>query len=597
MRVTIAGGGEGALDSPFGSKPGDDSAALHGWWWVRADSGGVCLKSPAQLSPIRAPPTAASALGLGDRVTAGGKPGVIHAAFGDLPGDQSPALVGWWWVRLDEGRVVLEAPARVVAAPDLPQPQQKASAAEDAPGDKKDKKGKKEKKNKKEKKEQAGGEVGVAELRAELAAAHDAAVQHEDRALCNARCPSAHPLAHRQRGDGYRRRCRRCGAEELEEHADGYAHCPVCPWPGYDACLRCFAAVQGDLPAAKRRRLEGDARRPPAELGASAPAPRKHRATPAPAPDPEPEDSQRGQLQSPAEGFDTTSCPAIVGTLTALEKRYARPAAGEAPDPALVRPPEVLERALRRVMEQRKLKETEEEERLYCWEQLKSIRHDLTVQHVFTPFTTEVYETHARVSLEHGDLGEFSACQGQLRAFHARPWMVATQDSVSEFAAYRILYCATASTSDLAMELRQAAVRWGSLKEAPAAVRHALAVARAVMPPNAAALHRLLHGAPHMQGRLCELLSQQRRGLRGVLYGHMLRAYRPAVPRALLAPTLLFTQPENGDGAEAVEEFLKLHGAVTGENGDVVSAASAAAFVQREKWVQSRRDFTGDDDT
>jgi hypothetical protein len=51
----------------------------------------------------------------------------------------------------------------------------------------------------------------------------------------------------------------------------------------------------------------------------------------------------------------------------------------------------------------------------YIWlcDQLKALRQDLVVQHVKNEFTIGVYECHARVALEEGDMNEYNQVRRQ----------------------------------------------------------------------------------------------------------------------------------------------------------------------------------------
>ncbi|KAK4499417.1 hypothetical protein PRZ48_009931 [Zasmidium cellare] len=148
-------------------------------------------------------------------------------------------------------------------------------------------------------------------------------------------------------------------------------------------------------------------------------------------PEPSPYISSRDD--SPA--VDANSGP-TVGTCQTLEKNYFRLTA--APNPSTVRPLPVLEKALEFIMTKWK----SEHDYTYTCDQLKSLRQDLTVQRIKSPFTIRVYETHARIALQMKDLGEYNQCQTQLRALYKLRLGEggSSGGKEDEFLAYRILY-------------------------------------------------------------------------------------------------------------------------------------------------------------
>jgi len=101
---------------------------------------------------------------------------------------------------------------------------------------------------------------------------------------------------------------------------------------------------------------------------------------------------KESQYSTPKADMDTEG--PVVGRCMELEKRYLR--LTSAPDPNMVRPLHVLEKTLDLL----KKKWRTENNYSYICDQLKSLRQDLTVQHIKSEFTITVYEIHGRIALE-----------------------------------------------------------------------------------------------------------------------------------------------------------------------------------------------------
>lgn len=188
----------------------------------------------------------------------------------------------------------------------------------------------------------------------------------------------------------------------------------------------------------------------------------------------------------------------IVGRCQKLEKNYFR--LTSAPNPDVVRPLPVLEKTL----ELLKKKWRTESNYAYVCDQFKSLRQDLTVQHIRTEFTTTVYEIHARIALEKGDLGEYNQCQTQLRALYKR----GLGGHPMEFLAYRILYFIYTrnwtAINDTLADLSEEA-------KANPAVKHALEVRSALARGNYHRFFMLYLDTPNMGAYLMDMFVERER--------------------------------------------------------------------------------------
>ncbi|KAK4406156.1 SAC3 family protein A [Sesamum angolense] len=260
----------------------------------------------------------------------------------------------------------------------------------------------------------------------------------------------------------------------------------------------------------------------------------------------------------------------VKGTCQEIEKRYLR--LTSAPDPATVRPEEVLEKALLMV-------QTSPKNYLYKCDQLKSIRQDLTVQRIRNELTVKVYETHARLAIEVGDLPEYNQCQSQLKTLYGE----GITGCHMEFAAYNLLCVMLHSNNN--RDLLSAMSRLSANARKDKAVKHALSVRSAVTSGNYVTFFRLYKTAPNLNTFLMDLYVEK---MRYEAVKCMSRSYRPTVPVSYLSQILGFTNAlptsesideKEVDGVEECIEWLKAHGAclISDSTGETLLDAKASA--------------------
>jgi SAC3 family protein LENG8/THP3 len=210
----------------------------------------------------------------------------------------------------------------------------------------------------------------------------------------------------------------------------------------------------------------------------------------------------RSPLNDISSNPNTPSVPEdtgpVIGRSENLEKNYFR--LTSAPNPDTVRPLPVLQKSL----ELLKRKWKQEANYAYICDQFKSLRQDLTVQHIKNDFTVNVYEIHARIALEKGDLGEYNQCQTQLRALYRQN----LGGHPMEFKAYRILYfihtCNRTDMNDVLSELTPT-------DKADTAVKHALDVRSALALGNYHRFFQLFLETPNMGAYLMDMFVARER--------------------------------------------------------------------------------------
>lgn len=228
----------------------------------------------------------------------------------------------------------------------------------------------------------------------------------------------------------------------------------------------------------------------------------------------------------------------IVGTSQEIFKDYLR--LTTEPKPEQIRPYAVLQQTLL------ELKKRWREKCNYNWicSQFKSLRQDLTVQRIKNDFTVQVYEIHARMALESGDMVEYNQCQATLKTLYE----LAIPGKVEEFTAYRILMLLHGrNRSELNLFVGQLTPR----QKADPAVRHALAVQRALSMGNYHLLFDLYLTAPNMGAYIMDHFIDRER-IKALMV--ISKAYK-TIPLKFINDVLAF------DSLDAARVFLVDHSA------------------------------------
>ena len=275
----------------------------------------------------------------------------------------------------------------------------------------------------------------------------------------------------------------------------------------------------------------------------------------------------------------------LVGTNMNLEKPYLRLTTYVKPEN--VRPIEVLVKSLAHI----KSKYYQEEDFEWANEQLKSVRQDITVQRLRNRFVLDVYETHARILLEHGDLSEFNQCQTMIRYLTtsgvepedadglvdpgasslltspttksvstsstdddsgtgistAEP-LIQSDEAADEFRAYHVIY---ALVQDSWEDLTKALIRVRAIVRdredrdiscsKTTCSRHSLEVVKSVTHNDYRAFFKLYQSAPHMSAYLMDFLVKR---MREKAYERIIAAYRPTICVEYFRATLCFHDME-----------------------------------------------------
>jgi len=214
----------------------------------------------------------------------------------------------------------------------------------------------------------------------------------------------------------------------------------------------------------------------------------------------------------------------VIGVSQQIEKDFFRLTC-EA-DPSKVRPLEILKKSLLAIKKHWLLSQNYD----YTHNQLKSIRQDLTVQSIKTPFTLQVYETHARIALEMKDLGTFSDCMSVALSLYE----TGLEGNRLEFRSYSILYALYLKDKN-SVTLQIQGLSTSDIKDK--AVSHAISVVKAVDAGDYHQFFSLYLASPNMSDYLLDLMMDK---IRTKALKTIASVYQDPVPISKICSELAF---------------------------------------------------------
>ena len=224
---------------------------------------------------------------------------------------------------------------------------------------------------------------------------------------------------------------------------------------------------------------------------------------------------------------------AIKGSCQELEKSYFR--LTSAPDPKTVRPKNVLQKALKRLVN---LLANGEVTYFYALDQFKGMRQDCVVQAIKGPLALDIYECHARAALEYGDIAEYNQCQGQMATIRSRGVTSSYGKKAEiEFTAYRVLYQAVHSKHGEASALLGTLQRLTKDEIKSPEVEHALSVRAALASNDSVAFFKLYQTAPKLGRALMDIAVPN---VRFKFLSAAVKAFKPTIDIDFLVTALGF---------------------------------------------------------